>query len=213
MKVCRRCLIEKDNSEFSFSPTHRDRLRSHCISCCCKDKREWRIKNPDKCKKARIAWRLKNPEKERERKRRSWVKNKEKWNLRNRLIRSTIKGRLSRRMSAGLWRALRQKKDNRAWESIVGYIADELKKHIESRFQRGMSWSNMGKWHIDHIVPVSFFKYKTSEDQEFKYCWSLDNLQPLWEGDNCSKCKKTMKEFCDYKKYRKKLKREISIQG
>ena len=50
-----------------------------------------------------------------------------------------------------------------------------------------MTWKNHGKWHIDHIVPKSFFRYKNTDDVEFKYCWSLDNLQPLWAKDNFSK--------------------------
>jgi hypothetical protein len=56
----------------------------------------------------------------------------------------------------------------------------------------GMSWDLLlhGKIHIDHIVPISFFRYEKIEDQEFQYCWSLNNLQPLWAKDNLSKNKR-----------------------
>ena len=50
-----------------------------------------------------------------------------------------------------------------------------------------MSWDNYGEWHIGHIIPKVFFKYKSTDDIEFKYCWSLDNLQPLWAKDNLRK--------------------------
>ena len=52
-----------------------------------------------------------------------------------------------------------------------------------------MSWNNQGKhgWVLDHIIPRKFFQYTSTEDVEFKYCWSLNNLQPLWEKDNREK--------------------------
>ena len=50
-----------------------------------------------------------------------------------------------------------------------------------------MTWGNYGKWHVDHIIPQAFFKYTSTDDVEFKYCWSLNNLQPLWAKDNIKK--------------------------
>ena len=72
---------------------------------------------------------------------------------------------------------------------LLGYTIDELIKHLESKFQPGMSWGNYGRagWHIDHIKPDSWFIYSSTEDQGFKDSWSLNNLQPMWESDNCSK--------------------------
>ena len=79
------------------------------------------------------------------------------------------------------------RKNGIKWENIVGYTVQELKKHLENLFQPGMSWNNYGNWHIDHIIPKSFFEYKSMNDVEFKYCWSLNNLQPLWAKDNLKK--------------------------
>jgi hypothetical protein len=66
---------------------------------------------------------------------------------------------------------------------------EELKKHLESKFQPGMSWDNYGRngWHIDHVRPDISFDYASMNDMEFKECWSLNNLQPMWESDNCRK--------------------------
>lgn len=51
-----------------------------------------------------------------------------------------------------------------------------------------MNWDNYGSyWHIDHIKPISLFKYETAEDPEFKKCWALDNLQPLEKIANLKK--------------------------
>jgi hypothetical protein len=50
-----------------------------------------------------------------------------------------------------------------------------------------MTWKNYGKWHIDHIRPISSFKITGIDCEDFKKCWSLSNLQPLWAFDNLSK--------------------------
>ncbi|MFC1453546.1 hypothetical protein ACFLQL_00010 [Verrucomicrobiota bacterium] len=87
---------------------------------------------------------------------------------------------------------LKSIKSGHSWEELVGYTGDDLKKHLETKFISGMSWDNYGKdgWHIDHIIPKIFFKYKSYKDVEFQYCWSLNNLQPLWARDNMVKGKK-----------------------
>jgi len=70
---------------------------------------------------------------------------------------------------------------------ILPYTVEQLIIHLESQFISGMSWSNYGKWHIDHKIPDSHFDYKSINDEEFRHCWSLDNLQPLWARDNIKK--------------------------
>lgn len=101
------------------------------------------------------------------------------------------KMRLKRRMAASIRCRLRRRhlegKGGRSTFDILGYTVDELYKHIESRFQQGMTWDNMGEWHIDHIIPDSQFKYFNVDDEEFKKSWDINNLQPLWAKDNISK--------------------------
>ena len=78
-------------------------------------------------------------------------------------------------------------KNGRRWESILGYSLSELMTHIESLFEPEMKWDNHGEWHIDHIIPKALFEYHTENDDEFKQCWCLANLQPLWAPDNLKK--------------------------
>ena len=70
----------------------------------------------------------------------------------------------------------------------LGYTANDLMAHIESQFVDGMTWDNYGRvWHIDHIRPASWFDYNNIDDDEFKKCWGLNNLQPLFASDNIRK--------------------------
>jgi hypothetical protein len=71
--------------------------------------------------------------------------------------------------------------------NMVGYTAEQLKSHLEVQFKEGMTWENYGEWHVEHIKPISSFTFETCEDEEFKICWSLDNLQPMWGIENIKK--------------------------
>jgi hypothetical protein len=68
---------------------------------------------------------------------------------------------------------------------LLGCSVVELIKHIESLWQSGMTWDNYGKWHIDHIKPLSSFNLISKEEQR-KAC-HYSNLQPLWAIDNFKK--------------------------
>lgn len=67
---------------------------------------------------------------------------------------------------------------------ILGCSYEDFKEHIESQFQEGMTWENIGrKWHLDHIIPVSSHN---NEDELIKLN-HYTNFQPLWGEDNMSK--------------------------
>ncbi len=70
-------------------------------------------------------------------------------------------------------------------ESLCGYSAQQLKVHIESLWEEGMSWENRTEWHIDHIKSVKSFKDERIFDP--KVVNALSNLQPLWAEDNLRK--------------------------
>ncbi len=73
---------------------------------------------------------------------------------------------------------------------FIGCTLPELKRHIESLFEIGMSWENKSLWHLDHIVPVVSFDL-TNENQ-IKECFSFRNLRPLWAEENRQKGAKTV---------------------
>lgn len=71
---------------------------------------------------------------------------------------------------------------------MLGYSVDEFVKHVERQFVRGMGWSNMQDWQIDHIIPIS--QAKTMADVIALN--QLSNLQPLWSKANNQKKNKVM---------------------
>jgi hypothetical protein len=90
-------------------------------------------------------------------------------------------------ISSQIRQSLKKGKQGMSWELIVGYSLEELMSHLESLFLEGMSWENYGDWHIDHRTPKSWFNFETLEDPDFKKCWSLKNLKPMWGSENISK--------------------------
>jgi hypothetical protein len=70
------------------------------------------------------------------------------------------------------------------------YSPENLIEHLESKFKDNMTWDNYGKWHVDHIKPISSFQITEIGDDEFMTCWSLKNLQPLWSDENIRKSNK-----------------------
>jgi hypothetical protein len=110
------------------------------------------------------------------------------WNTANRDKRlaytSQPQMRLHGNVSRAIRSAIRLNKAGRGWELLVGYTRDQLVRHIEAQFSIGMSWDNYGEWEIDHIKPRAAFTFTTAEDAQFRECWALRNLQPLWMVDN-----------------------------
>ncbi len=97
------------------------------------------------------------------------------------------KNKLRRNISKAILRSLKGGKKGNDWEILVGYGKYDLIAHLEAQFTEGMSWGNYGKWHVDHIIPQSRFNFNSYNDIDFKRCWSLSNLQPLWAIDNTNK--------------------------
>lgn len=198
MKKCSRCRKKKDRAYFSKRKKYKDGLDYKCKDCSRIEREQyaesikkhltvWRKDHPEQIKQYRQKWKNNNPEKVKES---------------NRLVsnrrRASLRGRLGGRMSCSIGSSLKNKsKNNNHWESLVGYTIKQLKTHLEKHFVDGMTWEKYGKngWEIDHIIPKSAFNYEKPEDIDFKRCWALKNLQPLWRKNNRSKWNKVSKPF------------------
>lgn len=109
-----------------------------------------------------------------------------------------IKSNVSRRIREILKRN-NSSKSGKTISNYLGYSMKELKGHLEQHFETWMNWSNYGvykksqwndndsttwTWQIDHIIPQSKLQYSSMEDENFKKCWSLENLRPLSAKEN-----------------------------
>jgi hypothetical protein len=168
-------------------------------------KKRWRDKNPAKQRTLTLAWQRKNRDRINKQYRDRYAANPELYRTklkakRQRMnekyraqikrartkMRSTSEGMLYHRMSQSIREALRGAKRRCKWEDILGYSVDELKAHLESRFTEGMTWDKFfgGGIHIDHIIPRMNFNYTSPNDLQFKQCWALLNLRPIWPKEN-----------------------------
>lgn len=137
------------------------------------DKRRYHEENAELVRQRTKEWRIANPERRREQAARR---------------RQDPRYRLRYAISNGIRTSLLGNKKGRSWEKLVGYTVDDLMRHLERQFLKGMTWENYGPvWHVDHIVADADFAYETPECPDFKAAWALANLRPLWANDNLKK--------------------------
>lgn len=106
---------------------------------------------------------------------------------RKKLLDNNLNSKLADRLRSRIKNAIKNNQKSGSAVSDLGCSIEELKKHLESQFQPGMSWENWTTdgWHIDHIKPLSSFDL--TDPEEFKRACNFTNLQPLWAGDNIRK--------------------------
>jgi hypothetical protein len=94
--------------------------------------------------------------------------------------------RLKKRVMTRIWRAMKDQSINSIGSfSMVGCSVEFLRSYIENKFEQGMSWSNYGEWHVDHIRPCASFDL--SQKDQMLECFNWRNLQPMWASENISK--------------------------
>lgn len=127
-------------------------------------------------------WNERNREWVKERRRRYRLRTKEA----QRAYDARPERRIALRLRSRIWRLL--KKRPRSGVSAVGLLgctAQEAVEHIEKQFSPGMTWANWGKWHVDHIRPLSGFDL-TDPAQAAVAC-HFTNLRPMWAAENMRK--------------------------
>lgn len=161
-----------------YRERNRDKIRLADVARA----RERRANNPEQARECRRAFRKAHPDYDKK----YYAKNREYRRWYARIWQAgRPRNRLSDAMSCGIWYSIKGNKAGKKWESLVGYTLHDLKKHLERMFQKGMTWANYGKWHVDHRRPICSFDL-TNEEQ-FSDCWSLTNLEPMWATENLSK--------------------------
>ncbi len=155
-----------------------------------KDTREWRKRNAEHVAEYNKQWHEANNGKALDLNR-AWRRdNREKRNgqLRDRYysdILFRVEITLRNRLKSAIIRRLQKPHDSPPTERLIGCTLDQFIVWIEQHFTEGMTWSNYGKWHIDHARPCCSFDL-TDPTQQLE-CFHYTNLQPLWAIDNCQK--------------------------
>jgi len=179
---------------------------------CQESRNKWAIKNKEKIKEKNKRYKQKYKEKIKQQRHDYYVENKKeyiikvrKWKENNSdkvkasarkgaekyRKKNPLKHTISNSISYKLKKRNLTKNNRKTWINILPYSINELKTHLEALFEEDMSWENYGckngQWSLDHIIPDSYFNYNSVDDIEFKKCWALDNLQPMWHYQNISK--------------------------
>jgi hypothetical protein len=181
-KVCSKCGVVQNVSEYRKDITKKDGLRPDCKLCIKSYEMSRRINNPTLMKEKLKNFHKDNPEKRKEY-RRNYKSRKHQQRKERRKCDPIFN--LTNRMRCRLWKYLtffEVTKKNKTFD-IVGCTPEFLKEHLENQFTGGMSWENREKWHIDHIIPLCLAK---TEEELYKLC-HYNNLQPLWAEDNLKK--------------------------
>ena len=141
--------------------------------------KEWAKANKNDLKIKQTKWREENKE----------HVNKYKRDYERNRRREDPKYRLGVRTRTAVYTCLKEAnvaKYRRTFD-LLGYSIEKLMIHLEALFTVGMTWDNYGEWHVDHKIPMNSFQFESTDDIEFKECWKLSNLQPLWGPDNLTK--------------------------
>lgn len=94
----------------------------------------------------------------------------------------TVEGRLKWLLRARMrqaFGAIRQRKEARA-DAMLGASSEIVRAWIERQMEDGMTWDNMGRWHVDHIMPLAMAK----DGAELVALCHYTNLRPLWAIEN-----------------------------
>jgi hypothetical protein len=96
-----------------------------------------------------------------------------------------LKSNINNNMRSGISLSIR-KQQWWHWEDLVGYTLENLIKHLKKTMPKGYTWQDYlkGELHIDHIIPIRAFMFKSPKDKEFKQCWDLENLRLLPAKEN-----------------------------
>lgn len=190
-KICSKCKIEKSLDNFFNLAKAKDGKKGACKQC----EKEWYLKNKIRIVE-RISERYRQDSEFKEivlqRSRKHALDNRKRYNVMSsirsiQLRKEHVQYRIKHNLTSQLGLAL--KKQNASKKSrIIKLLAcsiEEFKLYIEGKFKEGMSWSNYGKWQLDHIRPTSSFNLNELKDQQ--ECFHYSNFQPLWCIDNVKK--------------------------
>lgn len=200
-KICSIC--EKEflkTIDFFYQRNCRGKIlfRTECINCTKKRVKEYAEKNKDKKIEYNKKYHSLNTSiekrKQRDLKNRDKIieNDRKRWPEKQKRLKENPENKIKQALRARLNKFVSGKHKTAHTMDLLGCDFSFFKKHIESLFYvredgTEMNWENYGfnGWHLDHIIPCSFFKLSKPEQQ--KLCFHYSNIQPLWAEHNLSK--------------------------
>jgi len=207
MKKCCTCkrILSYDN--FGFAKSSKDGYKSSCRECInIYSKQYWKdnkdILAPRANESHRKAYRIKMdllPQKEikpkktrKEIDRDCYIKNKDKVLKRY----STPEYRIKRNTARHIHHSLKGDIKHDRTNVLLGIKISDYKEYLECMFDDKMTWENYGSfWHIDHIIPISFFYLNNIDEQ--KMAFNFKNTRPLSKKENLCKNNKSISNLYD----------------
>jgi DNA-directed RNA polymerase subunit RPC12/RpoP len=145
--------------------------------------KNWNRKNGEQAKKRIKKWRTENMDKIRSIKKRY----KEKRRL------NDIKFKLNELIGNSIRLSIKDK-GFKKWSLILNYDVETLKNHLKKTLPKDVTWEiylkSNNEFHIDHIIPISAYKFESYNDEEFKKCWNYRNLRIISKKENLTKLSK-----------------------
>lgn len=164
MKTCNKCSETKEIIEFVKD-------RSTCKVCRKMYIDDWRKKNAEQVITTNRQYKIDNKEVVLKQKRERYARPEVK-------LVNTLRNRYSDVV-------ITQKSTSKESQKVLGCTIKEYRSYVENLFLPGMSWSNHGFWHLDHIKPLASFDL--TDHEEVKKAFHFSNTQPLWAVDNLKK--------------------------
>ena len=177
MKKCNKCNVELVEG-VNVYPSSLKAKDYKCKFCVKSRAKKWAKNNPERykeiCDNQHQKWYSENKEKKKQ-----YQKEYNELNAENRRQYQTKRRKSQPHLSR--WRDLLKRSRNgiksKSTQELLGYSAEQLKEHLD---KQGMDW---GKHHIDHKIPLSWFKKSTPPH----IVNDLRNLQPSPPEENQSK--------------------------
>jgi hypothetical protein len=133
-------------------------------------------------------WHLAHRDNLREANRRYYAKHPEKSREKNRRKRATPEGRLEDLCRSRILKFTKGIDRSEHTRELIGCSWGFLRNHLEASFELGWTWENHGDvWHVDHVVPLSWFRGLLSDPEWQRVAFHWSNLQPLSAEENMKK--------------------------
>lgn len=188
MKDCIKEIYCKELCKYHYNQSYYSNNKNSIL----KQKKVYHRENKDSKKEYDKLYRLNNKDKIL----------KDKYIYYNHRIKTDPVFKIRMNVSRAVTGFLKSNGSSKGGKSVLKYLEysiEVLKVHLEKQFESWMSWENYGTyrvetwidnnqstwtWHIDHIIPQSEFPYTSMNEDNFKKCWTLQNLRPLSAKQN-----------------------------